>query len=158
MKFRTRLVACLLALAAVFLAAVPASASSDVTAGGSCKLSANWTVKVSINFNNTSPWTGIYNKGTVDYVVLSSPGQLDASSSSGSTADFYVTAGGGSHESGSPHRGFTLEDSSPSWVYRADFGGSAGIPNVYSSFINPKSSTGFYCTQYSNEANILTPA
>lgn len=61
------------ALALLFVAVAPASAADNVPTSGSCKLSANWTVLVSANWDGTSTSGGV-TYGTLDYVVVNSPG------------------------------------------------------------------------------------
>ncbi len=66
-----------------------ADAATSITVGGSCKLSANWTVYLSARFYNTS---GSPSRGYLKYVVARSDGPLQISSSS-STVHYEKTNG-----------------------------------------------------------------
>ena len=93
---------------ALLLSSLPvgsAEAAGDISVGGSCKLSANWKVTVSANFNDTH---GSPSRGFLDYVVISSPGYL---------IDTLYSAYNGSYEYS--RTSFSVS-SGPPYVFRSD--------------------------------------
>jgi hypothetical protein len=123
-----------------------ARAAADITRPGSCSVSANWTINLSVNFNNTH---GSPSRGVVDYVVLNSPGPIQPS---GSDVNFYNVAGQFMDQSTDWLRDF----SKPGYVYRMDpelFGLTDEVRRVV---IDPFTTTLVSCSDYSSHATIYS--
>lgn len=128
-----------------------AQAAADITKGGLCSVSANWDINVSANFNNTS---GNPSTGLLDYVVMTSPGELNdnefphsvwrAYNAAGSlvTAS-YLASGDTWHDKGVIDGKHT---------YRSDPNASS-IRRVE---IDPASYTGVYCHDYSSYTTLYS--
>jgi hypothetical protein len=70
-----RLMIILSAAALLFVGVGTASATDNVPTSGSCRLSANWLVTASGNWDSTHTVSGRV-LGTLDYVVVNSPGAV----------------------------------------------------------------------------------
>lgn len=138
-------IALLAALALIIGTSTTAQAAADITRGGSCSVSANWSITTSVNFNNTS---GSPSTGSVDYVVLNSPGALYTGGAAG--VEFF-NASGGSISTGPDI--FIRDYDKPGYVYRADYDSGPGVRRVK---INPKAYTGTYCSEYSSPSTIYS--
>ncbi len=146
---KTRFIIVVTAVIAVMLGLVsvaPAQAAADITRGGSCSVSANWSIAISVNFNNT---VGSPSLGTVDYIVMNSPGSLGAFHVRYFGAVGQVLRGFGSSEM-SQYR----DVSKPGYVYRVDPSGDND--DVRRVEINPESYTGISCSAYGDPSMIYS--
>lgn len=121
------------------LSVAPAQAAADITKGSSCSVSANWSIKGSVNFNNTS---GSPSHGIVDYVVLNSPGPMSFSTNAGL---IFFTVGGAQYFSGNSW----VRQDAPGYVYRNDPGNLANV-QIRRVEMDPRSNTGVNCSDYSS--------
>lgn len=142
MKIRTMITAVALASGIALASAPGASAATDITRAGSCKLSANWTVNISVNFNNTG---GSPSTGEVDYVVMSSPGEL-----SGTSDVQAYTESGDYVDTG--WTGWERDFSKPGYVYRNDPTQARG--GARKVVTNPRAYTGYFCSDYSQKSTV----
>lgn len=146
MRFRKPAIA-LAAVLGLMATSTNAFAAADVSVGGSCKVSANWTVTTSVNFDNTS---GSPSTGSVDYAVMSSPNFMATDINNS-----YIQVFAGNGALLSVNFGNWVRDTSKSgYVYRTD-ATSANV-NVRRVLVNPMTSTGISgvrCSEYSSAVN-----
>jgi hypothetical protein len=118
-----------------------AQAATSISVGGICKVSANWTVNVSVNFQNTS---GNPSRGYVNYIAMSSPGRLDATDDDGTRAsEIYLI---------DPTGNFVV---SHSWHFVDYYGGlyhyraDPDLYNISTVKVNPRTNaSSTWCTDY----------
>lgn len=137
----------LLTIIGLCFASAPADAATSISLGSSCKLSANWTVNVSVRYLNTH---GSPSVGTVDYVVFNSPGALNLTNTH-STTVFKNTAGTNQDVG----LGSLIRDTSkPGFVYRAD---TSHSPNTIRRVqFDPSSDDAHFCSFYDQPVNVYS--
>lgn len=131
-------VASMLAVLSLALAS-SAHAAADISVGDSCKVSANWTINGSVNFDNTS---GSPSRGYADYAVMTSPGPLSVTYS---TITYYDWTGREVH---GPALWTRQGSGTNPYTYRID----PNLSGIHQVRIDPEANgpTGPYCTGYSD--------
>jgi hypothetical protein len=152
-KLIVTLVAAVMIVTGAIASSTPVQAASTITIGGSCRLSANWLVNISVTYNNTN---GSPSTGTFRYAVMDSPGPLyqdtvNGSSIQGRRSDGSVIWSGSDRPS--PWKKITTTNGR--YVYRFD----PWIIHTGNRYveINPRAATsGVRCSDYSFPSKVFS--
>lgn len=134
----------LICLGLILAGGAHAQAAADITHPGSCSVSDNWLINTSVNFNDTH---GNPSRGTLDYIVVNSPGALAPFS-----AHWWHYLG---HQSGGTSN-FIRDWSKPGYVYRADPSAGQVVAGTRRVQINPVAHTGISCSDYGEPSTIYS--